>query len=47
MTYEAIGEEQKAIACYREGLDIDPSLNAARDNLKLLDVDNRGIEKGP
>ena len=35
-TYEAIGEEEKAVGCYLNALDIDPSLAAARDNLKLL-----------
>ena len=35
-TYEEIGEEQKAVDCYRKALEIDPSLEAARDNLKLL-----------
>jgi tetratricopeptide (TPR) repeat protein len=35
-TYEAMNDERKAIAHYRKALDIDPSLEAARDNLKLL-----------
>ena len=35
-TYEAMGDERKAIAHYRKALEIDPSLEAARDNLKLL-----------
>jgi tetratricopeptide (TPR) repeat protein len=35
-TYEAIGDEREAIAHYRKALEIDPSLEAARDNLKLL-----------
>ena len=34
--YEAIGDEREAIAHYRKALEIDPSLEAARDNLKLL-----------
>ena len=35
-TYEAMGDERKAIAHYRKALEIDPSLEAARDNLTLL-----------
>jgi tetratricopeptide (TPR) repeat protein len=35
-TYEAIGDEKRAIAHYRMALEIDPSLEAPRDNLKLL-----------
>ena len=35
-TYEAIGDEKRAIAHYRMALEIDPSLEEARDNLKLL-----------
>ena len=35
-TYEAMGDEREAIAHYRKALEIDPSLEAARDNLKLL-----------
>ena len=35
-TYEAMHDERKAIAHYRKALEIDPSLEAARDNLKLL-----------
>ena len=35
-TYEAMNDERKAIAHYRKALKIDPSLEAARDNLKLL-----------
>jgi tetratricopeptide (TPR) repeat protein len=31
-----MGDEKKAIAYYRKALEIDPSLEAARDNLKLL-----------
>jgi tetratricopeptide (TPR) repeat protein len=37
-TYEAIGDERQAIAHYRKALEFDPSLVAARDNLKLLDA---------
>ena len=35
-TYEAMGDERKAIAHYLKAVEIDPSLEAARDNLKLL-----------
>jgi tetratricopeptide (TPR) repeat protein len=35
-TYEAMHDERKAIAHYRKAIEIDPSLEAARDNLKLL-----------
>jgi tetratricopeptide (TPR) repeat protein len=35
-TYEAMGDEREAITQYRKALEIDPSLEAARDNLKLL-----------
>jgi hypothetical protein len=35
-SYEAIHDERKAIAHYRKALELDPSLEAARDNLKLL-----------
>jgi len=31
-----MGDEGQAIAHYRKALDLDPSLEAARDNLKLL-----------
>jgi len=34
--HEARGETRKAISCYRTALAIDPSQQAARDNLKLL-----------
>jgi ribosomal protein S12 methylthiotransferase accessory factor len=34
--YEAMGDEREAIAHYRKALEIDPYLEAARDNLKLL-----------
>ena len=37
-TYEAIGDERQAIAHYRKALELNPSLEAARDNLKLLDA---------
>ena len=40
-TYEAIGDERKAIADYRKALEIDPSLEAARDNLTLLGMSTR------
>ena len=39
-TYEAMHDERKAIAHYRKALEIDPSLEAARDNLKLLRRDS-------
>ena len=49
-TYEAIGDERRAIAHYRKALEIDPSLEAARDNLKLLGATHEsqrpGIEMG-
>jgi tetratricopeptide (TPR) repeat protein len=35
-TYEATGDEREAVGHYRKALEIDPSLEAARDNLKLL-----------
>jgi tetratricopeptide (TPR) repeat protein len=35
-TYEAMNDERKAIAHYRKALEIDPSLETARDNLTLL-----------
>ena len=35
-SYEAIGDEREAIAHYRKALELDPALEAARDNLKLL-----------
>jgi Flp pilus assembly protein TadD len=33
---EVRGETRKAISCYRRALELDPSQQAARDNLKLL-----------
>ena len=33
---QSMGDEREAIAHYRKALEIDPSLEAARDNLTLL-----------
>ena len=42
-TYEAMGDEREGITHYRKALEIDPSLVAARDNLKLLGATPGGI----
>jgi tetratricopeptide (TPR) repeat protein len=36
--YQSVGNEPEAIASFRKALAFDPSLEAARDNLKLLGV---------
>ena len=45
-TYEAIGDERQAIAYYRKALELDASLEAARDNLKLLGATLKQPPKG-